>query len=356
MRRPQAGAPGPQPPWSKCADLLAPSLAPRLLICRLEMKLATLFAVLALPLAACSDELLSEPQVQPADVSVPVGAEPAPGTGVGVVLAHGLGGTVDSFDPAIVAALQAEGYYVLRDSVPGVDSVAVRAKALADQLDKFVAEKKLASVHIIAHSMGGLDSRYLLSTLKRGRVVKSLTTLSTPHRGSPLADIALGITDHLTVSQEDAILALTEFLGPDVTSAQLDRALKDLAEANAPAFNAANPDASGVAYFSYAGFSTLFGLGNSNGDVQCAAPGATVPEPSSLPGLLRLAGPIVAGGTDLRPHDGVVPVDSARWTGFLGCIPADHLDMTRAGAKDAADLDLELVPFYKQLVARVAKK
>lgn len=320
------------------------------------MKRLTPF-VLLLALPACLGEADStvSPESQVADVSVPGKAPPA-GTGVGIVLAHGLGGSVDSFDPTIVAALQADGYYVLRDAVPGVDSVATRAAAMATQVDAFVKTNNLASVHIIAHSMGGLDSRYLLSTLKRGDAVKSLTTLSTPHRGSPLADIALGITDHLTVSQEDAILALTEFLGPDVTSAQLDRALGDLAEARASVFNAANPDVAGVTYYSYAGLSTLFGISYSTADVPCAAPGATVPRPASLPGLLQLAGPIVANGTDLRPHDGVVPVDSSKWTGFLGCIPADHLDMTRAGAKDAADLDVELVPFYRQIVARVVKK
>lgn len=315
-------------------------------------------ALAALATGACVGSTLESeaaPEIQPADVSVPP-APPARGTGVGIVLAHGLGGSVDSFDPAIVTALQADGYYVLRDSVPGVDAVATRAAALAAQLDKFVADNKLASVHIIAHSMGGLDSRYLLSTLRRGAVVKSLTTLSTPHRGSPLADIGLGITDHLTVSQEDAILALTEFLGPDVTSAQLDRALRDLAETNAPTFNAANPDVAGVTYYSYAGLSTLFGIRYDNADLACAAPGVAVPDPSSLPGLLRLAGPIVANGTDLRPHDGVVPVDSAKWSGFLGCIPADHLDMTRAGAKPAEELDLPLVPFYRQLAARVTGK
>jgi triacylglycerol lipase len=318
-------------------------------------RLTPLVLLLALPACLGEADSTVSPESQVADVSVPGKAPPA-GTGVGIVLAHGLGGSVDSFDPTIVAALQADGYYVLRDAVPGVDSVATRAAAMATQLDAFVKTNNLASVHIIAHSMGGLDSRYLLSTLKRGAVVKSLTTLSTPHRGSPLADIGLGITDHLTVSQEDAILALTEFLGPDVTSAQLDRALGDLAEAHASAFNAANPDVAGVTYYSYAGLSTLFGISYSTAEVPCAAPGATVPRPASLPGLLQLAGPIVANGTDLRPHDGVVPVDSSKWTGFLGCIPADHLDMTRAGAKDAADLDVELVPFYRQIVARVVKK
>lgn len=318
---------------------------------------ASLLALLATAPACVgeSPESAITPESERADVVIPPAPPPA-GTGIGIVLAHGLGGSVDSFDPAIVAALQADGYYVLRDSVPGVDAVATRAAILATQIDAFVTTNNLAAVHIIAHSMGGLDSRYLLSTLRRGKAVKSLTTLSTPHRGSPLADIALGITEHLTVSQEDAILALTEFLGPNVTSAQLDRALNDLAESRAGAFNTANPDAPGVKYYSYAGLSTLFGISYDTADLACAAPGATVPSPSSLPGLLRLAGPIVANGSDFRPHDGVVPVDSSKWTGFLGCIPADHLDMTRAGAKPAEDLDVPLVPFYRQIVARVNPK
>jgi triacylglycerol lipase len=143
-------------------------------------------------------------------------------------------------------------------------------------------------------------------------------------------------------------------LGPDVTAEQLNRALVDLAEANAPAFNAANADAAGVAYYSYAGYSTLFGVDNPYADDACAAPGATTPAPSPLPGLLQLTGPIVAGGLELRPHDGVVPIDSARWGQFLGCLPTDHLDMTRAGTKPADELEIDLVAFYRQAAARAA--
>lgn len=300
-----------------------------------------------------ADESVAEDPLNQGETSAPTRPPPV-GRRVGIVLAHGLGGGPDSFDPSIVAALQADGFYVLRDSVPPVDSVATRATALAAQVSAFIASNRLDTVHIIAHSMGGLDSRYLLAKLGAPKV-KSLTTLSTPHRGSPLADLGLGIKRSLTVSQQDAILALTEFLGTDVTSEQLDRALGDLAEAHAAAFNAATPDVPGVAYYSYSGLSTLFGVGNPNAGQACAAPGVTTPAPSSLPGLLRLAGPIVAGGLALRPHDGVVPVDSARWTGFLGCIPTDHLDMTRAGAKPMEELEIELVPFFRQIVARVTR-
>jgi triacylglycerol lipase len=213
----------------------------------------------------------------------------------------------------------------------------------------------LAQVHIIAHSMGGLDARYLISTLGYASKVKSLTTLSTPHRGSPLADIGLGITHDLTTSQEDAILAIGKLLGEDTDKDALNRALVDLSEAQAPAFNAANPDAPGVTYFSYAGYSSVAGVDNPHADSLCQAPGAAIPDPSELPNALNLTGPIIADGLELRAHDGVVPIDSSTWTGFLGCIPADHLDITRAGETDPSELALPLVPFYQQIAARLAK-
>lgn len=46
-------------------------------------------------------------------------------------------------------------------------------------------------VNIIAHSKGGLDARYAISTLGMGEHVATLTTFSTPHRGSYLADLAI---------------------------------------------------------------------------------------------------------------------------------------------------------------------
>ena len=40
-------------------------------------------------------------------------------------------------------------------------------------------------VDIVAHSMGGLVASYLLKCLDRGRTIRSVVTLGTPHRGSP---------------------------------------------------------------------------------------------------------------------------------------------------------------------------
>src|SRR5204863_998767 len=46
-------------------------------------------------------------------------------------------------------------------------------------------------VIIIAHSMGGLDARYMISRLRMADRVAALITVSTPHRGSPYADWCL---------------------------------------------------------------------------------------------------------------------------------------------------------------------
>jgi triacylglycerol lipase len=82
-------------------------------------------------------------------------------------------------------------------SVPVTASIAHRADALADELtgskakEKFEPDKK---IHIIAHSMGGLDARLLISRNLKGLRdrIASLTTLCTPHEGSLAADFLTG--------------------------------------------------------------------------------------------------------------------------------------------------------------------
>jgi triacylglycerol lipase len=77
-------------------------------------------------------------------------------------------------------------------------SCAKRADELADAINNAVKNKNFPNkdIHIIAHSMGGLDSRSLIGRNLHGLSdpgrIASLTTLSTPHRGSPVADLLVG--------------------------------------------------------------------------------------------------------------------------------------------------------------------
>jgi triacylglycerol lipase len=76
--------------------------------------------------------------------------------------------------------------------VPPLGSSEQRARLLADAIHgKFPRDP----VHIIAHSMGGLDARVLIARNHHGLSepgrIASLTTLSTPHLGSPIADLVV---------------------------------------------------------------------------------------------------------------------------------------------------------------------
>jgi triacylglycerol lipase len=74
-----------------------------------------------------------------------------------------------------------------------LESCEARANELAPAIAKRFPE---GEIHIIAHSMGGLDSRSLigrnLNGLSAPGRIASLTTLATPHFGSPVADLLVG--------------------------------------------------------------------------------------------------------------------------------------------------------------------
>src|SRR5690349_6930784 len=71
----------------------------------------------------------------------------------------------------------------LMPEVPGAGTVAERAEVLARKLFR----TDIPIFGLVGHSMGGLDARYVITRLDPDRRIKSLITVSTPHRGSPLA-------------------------------------------------------------------------------------------------------------------------------------------------------------------------
>jgi len=60
---------------------------------------------------------------------------------------------------------------------------------LKETIERVLSETKKEKVNIIAHSKGGIDSRYLVWKYNFGSKVASLTTICTPHHGSEIADL-----------------------------------------------------------------------------------------------------------------------------------------------------------------------
>lgn len=83
----------------------------------------------------------------------------------------------------------ADVYYGNQQSA---SSIKDSAEELFERIKQITKETGCEKVNIIAHSKGGLDSRYAISMLGADKYVASLTTVNTPHRGCAFADHLLG--------------------------------------------------------------------------------------------------------------------------------------------------------------------
>lgn len=206
-----------------------------------------------------------------------------------VVLAHGflgfdeieVGSRKHLYFRGIGTHLEALGARVYSPRVPPASSIADRAKRLADLIRALPEER----VNIVAHSMGGLDARYAISQLGLAPRVASLTTIGTPHAGTPLADAGHALFGKITRLLR-RIVDLSAF--------------GDLTTQGMMKFNAAVPDMAGVAYASVVGKSGRLGT-----------------NPLLWPSHLYLAE--TAG-----PNDGVVPTASQAHGEVVREIEADH--------------------------------
>jgi triacylglycerol lipase len=213
--------------------------------------------------------------------------------------------------------LHERGVESLFPSVEPTGGVSERAEQLRDQVRRWTDEP----VNLIAHSMGGLDARCLISRLGFAGRVRSLTTIATPHRGSALAD---WFCDN---AHNGLPLLLTlKALGVNVDGFQ------DCRPSRCRDFNTQTPDAPGVRYFSYSG---------------AVAPPRITP-------VLRRAWNIL---TPLEgPNDGIVSVDSARWGEDLGTLGVDHFAQTPDGLFVRPDENFDVLGFYSRLVEDLARR
>jgi triacylglycerol lipase len=212
-----------------------------------------------------------------------------------IVLVHGLRGLdaifrrpnpKESF-PGVRSYLEAVGNRVLVPRISPTAGVETRASELRSFIRKEVGTQP---VHLIGHSLGGLDARYMISRLGMESQVLSLTTVGTPHRGTAFADWCINRFARFTCP-------LLRKLGVP------DDAFFDVTTDACLRFNETVPDAPDVRYFSIAGVCSKPWLG-----MQWWVPAR----------IVRLAE---------GPNDGVVSVASANWGEHNEIWDGDHLNI-----------------------------
>jgi len=173
--------------------------------------------------------------------------------------------------------LESLGFDVVVPRLPWGQSIERRAGCLAEQL-----KKASGPLHLIAHSMGGLDARCYITHMGGHKKTASLNTLATPHRGSTAADHEMQIWyspyRHLP-------------------------AIADLTRAAMRQFNDRTPDHEDVIYRGYAAARCIH----------------------ELPWLTRRFGRLIADNEG--ENDSQVSVVSALWGEYQNTLKADHFEL-----------------------------
>ena len=231
----------------------------------------------------------------------------------------------------IPKALEKNGAKIYYGCQQSADSVAGCAAELKAKIEEIVAKEKCGKVNIIAHSKGGLDSRYAISMLGAGDKVASLTTINTPHRGCQFADYLLTkVPEGFKNGLADKYNAALKKLGdskPDFMAA-----VTDLTASACEQMNRICEDVKDVYY-------------QSVGSRSVSAMGGRFPLNLSYHLVKYFDG----------PNDGLVSVESMKWgekfifaepSGKRGITHGDIIDLNRENIKD-----FDVREFYVKLVS-----
>lgn len=182
--------------------------------------------------------------------------------------------------------LTERGFHVLMPQLGKTHSTEQRAEQLRQTIGRWTS----GPVNIVAHSMGGLDARFLISKLDMADRVVSLTTIASPHRGSYFADWFVERFD-----QRLPFLRGLEQFGLEVNG------FRDCTREACRRFNESVIDSPKVRYFSYSAFQAS----------------------RKMPPVLRRSHSLIARVEGA--NDGLVSERSARWGEHVATLRSDHI-------------------------------
>ena len=167
-----------------------------------------------------------------------------------VLLVHGVGAKDTTlFWGRIPERLKEIGVDVFLGNTDSWSGVESNALSLRESVDFALEKSGTEKINLIAHSKGGIDSRFLISSLGYAPKIASLTTISTPHLGSEIVDfifekkyIHSNLTKRVTYS-------LAKLYGDK--SPNPHKIVEDLTTKNMINFNLQNPNKDSVYYSSY---------------------------------------------------------------------------------------------------------
>lgn len=236
----------------------------------------------------------------------------------------------------IPAALKENGAKIYYGEMQSALSVEDSAKELAERIEEIVSRTGCGKLNIIAHSKGGLDSRYAISKLGCDKYVASLTTINTPHKGCLFAEYLLGACKPRIKNFIERVYNKVFYtIGDD--SPDFMAAVKCLTNSYCEQFNEEVKDSPDVMYQSFGSKATNRRSGR-------------FPLNFSYPVVKKYDG----------DNDGLVALSSAPWgESFTPLYPEGRRGITHADMIDLNRVDIkgfDVREFYVQMVSELRER
>jgi triacylglycerol lipase len=219
-----------------------------------------------------------------------------------IVLSHGMGANAEvmgitDYWGSIPKTMRENGAQVFITSGNPMQSKEYKAIEWKAKVKEILAITGAEKINLIGHSDGGLYTRYAITNLGMAPHVASYTSMSSPHRGSPVADAIMNFGE--TTGLTSAIAGLLDLVYSLLGVSGTDSATNGFQETTwymKNTFNPNVPDMNGVYYQSY------------GSDCKTVI-GGQIMTP------LWLAIKPVEGA-----NDGLVSVSSAKWGNYRGTL------------------------------------
>jgi triacylglycerol lipase len=212
-------------------------------------------------------------------------------------------------------------------------SIERNAGIISEKIEEIKKFENIDKVNIVAHSRGGLESRYYICNLDQKDSIASLTTIATPHYGVKILNPFLKLPNSLYRAVSFVVNLFFRLLGdknPDFYTSS-----RQLSEKMCRSFNEINKNKENILYQSYASKMNNF---------------LSDPLFSFLYTLIFI--------TD-GPNDGLCPVESAQWgisrkilesDGFFGISHAGVVDAYKKKYKN-----IDIVDEYIGMISNLVK-
>ena len=254
-----------------------------------------------------------------------------------VLLCHGYGAIASLVKPSplydVALLLRSHNVLTFAPNIVPYAKIETRAKSWQKLIKELTEKTPNGKVNIIAHSMAGLDIRYALTNLEIADDVASLTTISTPHRGTSLAELTLRTPEAIRDKLADFLDWMGDRIYPHTKSDAVASAAQLTRQYITEVFNPKTPNRDDIPYYSYS-----------------SAVGKGTDEPIRV--IARYQNNHIFENEGL--NDGMVSVASAKWGEHITTSSLSHLEQMNMRLKDdRTDL---YENFWLEVVKMLAKR